>query len=152
MRIKKTKVSKADKNLIRDTVNSIAKMRLSNNRNEEMDGLIRSNGRMNGNRNNNNTQSRSNDGFWKALAFCMFGILVLFLTDTIQFKTMEQSHASMEGDGVSEVDVIFGGHVETKPPKVPTPLPSNAPTRSPVSVPPTTVSYTHLTLPTICSV
>ena len=137
MRIKKTKVSKADKNRIRDTVNSIAKMRLSNNRNEEMDGLIRSNGRMNGNRNRNNTQSRSNEGFWKALAFCMFGILVLFVTDTIQFKTMEQSHASMEGDGVSEVDVIFGGHVETKPPKVPTPLPSNAPTRSPVSVPPT---------------
>jgi len=117
-------------------VNSIAAMQDNSERDEEMDGLVRNNGHSNGR--GNNSSGRSNDGFWKALAFCMFGILILFLTDTITFKTMENGHESeIEHGEKTELEAIFQGHVETKPPKAPVPAPSNAPTLPPVSAPPT---------------
>lgn len=123
MKIKKTKISKADKSLIRDTVNSIAAMRNSSASDEEMEGLTRSNGNSNGDGN----QARSNDGYWKALAFVMFGIVVLFATDTIEFKKLGLKKNNESGNE-DAADAIFGGHVETKVPEPALPMVEAAPT------------------------
>ena len=79
---------------------------------------------------------RSNDGFWKALAFCMFGILILFLTDTVEFKKMKSVDHNGMMDDDDGMDVIFAGHVETKPPHpAPTSPPVSAPIEDPTAKP-----------------
>ena len=133
-KLKKPKVSKEDKSFIADTVNTLAAMRISGTMGddtEEMNGLL---GHQNGSRFVGN-QQKSNETMWKTLAFVMFGILMLFATDVIEFKKhSNHSNKSSSSNQLAEDEIesaVIGGSVKLKTAaatqSVPAPLPAPVP-------------------------
>jgi len=99
-----------------------------------------------GNRSNSNvsyrgvdgSSTKSNEDVWKTLAFVMFGILVLFATDIIEFKKYaggDNGSSSSNPSAESETThTIIDGVVEYKPVSVPEPLPVSVPAPVPAPV------------------
>lgn len=126
-KIKKTKVRKEDRNLIKETVNSIAAMRLQRRNDdneiemEELDGLVRTDGGSSSGSRRAGGSSK-NEAVWKTLAFCMFGILMLFATDVIEFKkytndddkSMNHSSSNKHAEAETTHEILVGS-VELKP-------------------------------------
>jgi len=133
IKTKKNKISAKDKTLIADTVNTLIAFRnsgaLHDDDDGEFDGLVVSNKSQSRRR-----EEKSNSAVWKTLAFVLFGILILFATDIIEFKHVggQNNHGSSTNPSAADEtthSIIGGSVVKKEAPHVPAPTP--APTLDP---------------------
>ena len=126
IRAKENKITEEDKDLIRETVNSVLALRNSGALNGDDDGNL----------DRLREDEKSNAIVWRTLAFVMFGILILFASDVIEFKKFGgQSNSNSNSNNNHD---IIGGIVEKKVVHVSTPVANleHDPVPSPVSVNP----------------
>lgn len=149
-KIKKTKISREDKNLIKDTVNNLSVISRKGTGYEEMESLVEPQ------REGANAGSKHsvNEAVWKTLAMVMFGLLILFATDVIEFKKYNPvgKHATSSSP-LAKVETsheIIPGVVKKKPATPLTLPPTQIPTANPTikaTSPPTQIPTVKPTSP-----
>eukprot|EP00535_Pseudo-nitzschia_heimii_P007515 CAMPEP_0197188352 /NCGR_PEP_ID=MMETSP1423-20130617/17661_1 /TAXON_ID=476441 /ORGANISM="Pseudo-nitzschia heimii, Strain UNC1101" /LENGTH=873 /DNA_ID=CAMNT_0042640159 /DNA_START=22 /DNA_END=2643 /DNA_ORIENTATION=+ len=117
---KRNRITTEDKDVIRETVSSLLNLKNSGPDNNENFDRVRA-------------EEKSNLAVWKTLAFVLFGIVILFATDIVEFKKVGSQNKHEIITGVVEKKVV---HVpESTPAPVPIPVPGLDPDPDPVPSP-----------------
>jgi len=141
-------VRKKGKNLTKETIQNLSALRFTPGDDEETEGLMRNAGDSNGSRGSNHGRVPTS-ALWKTLAFVMFGMLILFATDSLEFKKytlgdkVEASTSNLHAEA-EKTHAVLGGTVEKKSPVPVTSPPTATPTANPTvkATPPPTLPPT----------